>query len=225
MNGFGVIFDMDGVLVDSYEAHFESWRRMLQPRGLEMTRDEFNSSFGQTCREIIRRVYGRHATDEAAVIAWDTQKEATYRAILCEKFPAMDGAIDLIRQLHDARCALAVGSSGPAENVAVVLEQLGAQPYFAATVDAGQIRLGKPHPEVFLKAAEKLGLPPSRCAVVEDSPHGIEAARRAGMAAVALVGTAARDRLAERAHLVVGSLRELTPQLFRDVITALKNGG
>ena len=213
-----VIFDMDGVLVDSYEAHFASWNRMLRTKGLEMSHDDFAATFGRTSREIIRQFWPDAAGDDATVAAWDAEKEAAYRAILREHFPAMDGAAELIAALHEAGFALAIGSSGPPENVQVVLECLPHGELFDAKVTGRDVTHGKPHPEVFQKAAAKLGVEPARCAVVEDAPAGVEAALRAGMTPVALTGTAERAKLAEKAAIVVDSLRELSPELLREWI-------
>ena len=218
-NDYGVIFDMDGVLVDSYEAHYQSWVRMARSRGWEMTRQQFKATFGRVSRDIIQRLWGDQVSGEE-IPAIDDRKEEEYRAILREHFPEMDGAADLVRALHGAGFRLAVGSSGPKPNVETVIDRLpgGAGQCFDAYVHAMDVTHGKPHPEVFLKAAEKLRLPPRRCAVIEDSLMGLEAARRAEMIAIGLIGTARREQLAELAHVVVDSLRELTPQRVRELI-------
>jgi len=210
MNRRGVIFDMDGVLVDSYRAHFDSWRRMAAERGLEMRREQFAATFGRTSREIIHELWGERV-DEGDIPEMDARKEQIYRDILRADFPEMDGAGELIAALHEAGFALAIGSSGPRENVAATLECLPGGEHISACVDGSKVHRGKPDPEVFLKAAEKLDLPPDRCVVVEDAPAGIEAARRAGMAAIGLTGTATPEQLAA-ADLVIDSLRELSPQ-------------
>ena len=217
MTDKGVIFDMDGVLVDSYRAHFASWCRMGAERGLELTEPQFAAMFGRTTRDIIQAVWaGQFADDEIPL--WDARKEAHYREIIEADFPEMDGAGELLAALCEAGAAMAVGSSGPPENVAVVLNCLPHADSITATVTGAEVTRGKPEPEVFLTAAEKLGIPPARCAVVEDAPAGVEAARRAGMAAVAITGTAPRETLAARAHLVVDSLRELTPLILANLI-------
>jgi len=212
MRGCGVIFDMDGVLVDSYRAHLESWRRSAQARGTDITEQQFAESFGRTSRDIIRLLWPDKVATDRDVARWDADKEAAYREILREDFPEMDGAGDLIAALDQAGFVMAIGSSGPPENVRTILECLPNADRIAATVDGTQVTHGKPHPEVFLKAAAKIGIEPPNCAVLEDAPAGVEAARRAGMAAIALTGTAPRERFIERAHVVVGSLRELTPE-------------
>jgi beta-phosphoglucomutase len=202
-----VIFDVDGVLVDSYDAHMRSWLLMGREHGLTITEEQFASTFGQTSREIIKRFWGSDLSREYAE-ALDARKEAIYRDLIRERFPAMDGSVELIDALADAGFRLAVGSSGPPENVELTLDCLGRASRFNAVVTGRDVTRGKPDPQVFQIAAERLGLPLERCIVVEDAPVGITAARAAGMASVALVGTVAADRLGE-ADLVVRSLREL----------------
>ena len=216
MDPMGVIFDMDGVLVDSYQAHFESWCGLAARHGVEMAEQQFMHGFGKTSREIISELWGDVAS-QADIPAWDAEKEALYRRQLRTHFPEMDGASELIRALHEAGFAMAIGSSGPPENVAVVAECLPSGGLIAATVNGHDVDRGKPAPDVFLRAAEMLNLPPRRCLVVEDAPVGVTAARRANMAVVAITGTVDRAKLAE-ADRVVDSLREVTPAIVAELI-------
>jgi beta-phosphoglucomutase len=222
MPQLAVIFDMDGVLVDSYHAHFESWRRLYGELGITYTEAAFAADFGRTSRDILRRTLGDALTDNH-VRELDDRKEALYRDILRANFPAMDGATELINALAADGFRLAVGSSGPPENVALVLERLQGGEKIDVVVTGADVTRGKPDPQVFQIAAERLGVPPSACAVVEDAVHGVEAARRAEMAAIALTGTAHRDQLTA-AELVVESLRELTPGSIRELIRARRAG-
>jgi len=212
-----VIFDADGVLVDSYRAHFEAWQAMGRELGIDLAQETFAASFGRRNEDMMPALWGE-AVAEADIPAWSNWKEATYREILLRDFPAMDGARDLIDALRAAGFRLAVGSSGPPENVAVCLRGLECAGAFDAAVDGSEVTRGKPEPEVFLTAAEKLGLAPGRCAVVEDAVAGVEAAKRAGMAAVGLTGTARREALAPRADRVVDSLRALSPETLAALI-------
>lgn len=217
-NNLGVIFDVDGVLVDSYRAHLESWRQTAVEYGLMMTDADFARTFGRTSREIIQHLWpGRF--DDAEVRAFDTQKELLYRELLRDHFPAMPGAGDLIGALHEAGFRLAIGSSGPPENVALVKQAIPHGRWITATVNGMDVQRGKPDPEVFLIAAKRLGLEPNRCAVVEDAPAGLQAARRAGMIAIGLTGTAGREVLAAHAHLVVDCLSGLTPEIFYQLLS------
>jgi len=212
MNRRAVIFDVDGVLVDSFGAHLEAWRRVAKRIGRTISEDPFAATFGRRNPDIIRTIWPDAVPDDQ-IEALGDWKEAQYRQILGRHFPAKDGAAELLDALKAAGFALAIGSSGPPENIQAVLEGLGRAHLFDAIVNGTEVAVGKPHPEVFLKAAEKLGIGPRLCAVIEDAPAGIEAARRAGMAPIGLSGTVPRQALeAAGAWQVIESLRDLSPE-------------
>jgi HAD superfamily hydrolase (TIGR01509 family) len=219
MSDVAVIFDMDGVLVDSYAAHFQSWQKLYGELGIEYSEAAFAADFGRTGRDILLRRLAENLTD-ARFREIDGRKEGYYRDVIRENFPAMDGAEELIAALADDGFRLAIGSSGPPENVQLVLEKLRNGKRIAATVTGVDVTRGKPDPQVFLLAADRLGVPPSFCAVIEDAVHGVTAARQAGMAAIALTGTSTREELAA-ADLVVDSLRELSPDRIRELIVRI----
>ncbi|MDG2308288.1 MAG: HAD family phosphatase [Candidatus Binatia bacterium] len=204
-----VIFDMDGVLVDSFAPHRDSWLRAAREAGVEMTPEQFATTFGRTSREIIRRFWG-DGLDDDAMRAIDDHKEALYRDMVRDDFPTMDGAVELIDALRDAGFRIAIGSSGPPENIELSVECLDRADCFEAVVTGYDVTHGKPNPEVFRLAGERLGVPKERCVVIEDAVAGVAAANAAGMASIALTGTTTRDALAS-ASLVVDSLRELSP--------------
>ena len=156
-----VIFDMDGVLVDSYAAHQESWRRLAAERGYQLTPQQFAATFGRTSREIIEQLWGDAQLPAAEIARLDDLKEAYYRDIVRVDFPAMDGAVELIDALSAAGIQLAVGSSGPPENVELVLDKLERAEKFSASVTGMDVTRGKPDPQVFQIAAERMELPAS----------------------------------------------------------------
>ena len=211
----GVIFDMDGVLVDSGPAHHESWQMLARKHGLDVSAERFHQTFGRTSRDIIRTIWGESTTDEQ-VRRLDEEKEALYRALISQHVPLMPGCRKLLARLENAGLLLAVATSGPPENLEFVLSEGLIANYFEATVDGFEIARGKPAPDGFLLAAERLGLLPASCVVVEDAPVGIESARAAGMPAIGLVGTHPAETLqaAGAAH-VVQRLDEITPELLR----------
>ncbi len=208
---------MDGVLVDSYHAHFESWQRVAAEEGVTYTEKDFAWSFGRTSREIIRGTWGRADYSDDRIRAIDARKEAYFREIIGRAFPIMDGAKELIDALGRAGFLVAVGSSAPPENVALVLDRLGGADRFAAVVNGMDVRRGKPDPQVFLLAAARADAQPARCVVIEDARPGIEAAKRAGMASVALVSTGRHedDFRPVQPDLIVRSLRELDPAVLK----------
>jgi len=213
-----VIFDMDGVLVDTYAAHYESWQRMARRDGLDFTREDFAATFGRTSREIIAHFWGDGRYSEAQMAELDDLKEAALREIIAADFPAMPGARELLDELHASAVKLAVGSSGPAENVDLVLERLDARRLFDAIVTADDVTRGKPDPQVFLIAAEKLAIAPQRCVVVEDARQGVEAAKAAGMSCVGMLSTGRTAESLRAADMLISSLGELSADVVRNLI-------
>jgi len=211
----GVILDMDGVLVDSYHAHLESWRRLAREISARVTEQQFAATFGRTSRDIIRELFDR--TDDAEIAELDARKEALYRELITGHVPAMPGARDLVNALHAAGFRLAVGSSGPPENVNLVCREMELDAYIDAKVTGHDVTRGKPDPQVFQRAAQRLSLLPAHCVVIEDAPAGIEAAHRAGMRAIALVGSHGADALSH-ADRAVTSLTELNPQIINTML-------
>ncbi len=215
-----VIFDMDGVLVDSYRAHWQSWHFMADELGKGLTEPQFVTTFGRTSREIIAEHWGADCLSPEEIAEFDRRKEALYREIVAHDFPAMEGAGELIRALSAAGFRLAVGSSGPPENVALAVERLGAQSYFQTLVTGKDVTRGKPDPQVFLTAAQRLNVAPADCAVIEDAPVGIEAANAAGMTSIALLSTGHTAESVTAAKLIVKSLQELSPERIGALIDA-----
>ena len=213
-----VIFDMDGVLVDSYQAHFESWRAVAAEEGLAITEAQFATTFGCTSREIIAAMWGKGHYDDGQIAALDERKEAAFRQIIEADFPVMPGATQLLRSLHGAGFALAVGSSGPPENIDLVLDRLEARALFSAVVTGMDVTRGKPDPQVFQIASERLAVPPARCAVVEDAPPGVAAANAAGMTSIGFASTGRTPQQLSDADLTITSLGELSPEIVRSLV-------
>lgn len=214
------IFDVDGVLVDSFDAHFHSWRQLAAETGVTFNQRDFAATFGRTSRDIIARFWPVNPSDERTIAQLDQRKEAIYRSIVESDFPAMDGATELIQSLHRAGFAIALGSSGPPANIELAIERLTVRDFINTVVTGSDVRRGKPDPEVFLTAAQRLSIPPNKCVVVEDAPAGIVAAHAGGMAAVALLSRGhRREDFAEHPpDLFVQSLRDLSAARLTDLI-------
>src|SRR5580693_8732931 len=188
MQQAGVIFDMDGVLVMSEQAHWESWKVAAQKRGVRLDYPTFLSCFGRINADCIKILFGPGTSaGESDEIA--DEKEMAFREIVRKNVPLAPGVVPMLEELRRRGVKLAVGSSGPAENVNLILGAGGIGQYFDAVVNGGEVKRGKPAPDVFLLAAEKLGVPTGRCAVIEDAPAGIRAAVAAGMMAIGVATT------------------------------------
>ena len=212
---FGVIFDMDGVLVDSYESHFITWRDSCRRHGRDCTEAEFLIGFGRTSREFIRETW-ENPPDDQWIAAFDAEKEQRYRDHITLSFPAMPGARELIHALHSAGIPMAIGSSGPPENVHEIVRQLQVDEQIRVRISGADVVRGKPHPDVFLKAAAGIGIPPARCVVLEDAPVGVEAALAAGMKCLGVISAGRTAAQLEHAHQQVhDNLLTVTVDLLR----------
>lgn len=212
----GVIFDVDGVLVDSYTAHFHSWLALADERSCHrMTEDEFRATFGRTSRETITQLWTGTPLTAEEISELDDRKEQLFREMLHADFQPIPGAIELIGALTEFGFGIAAGSSGPPENVYLVLDELGCRDQFDAVITGVDVSQGKPHPEVFLRCAENLQLPPPRCAVIEDAVVGVAAANRAECVSIALVVEGRDMSLFGEADHVVRQLDALSPELIR----------
>jgi len=183
------IFDMDGTIVDNMAFHTESWLAFFARRGKTYDPDAFfRETAGAQAREILRERLGAAIPDdEIAVLA--QEKDVLYRDIYAPHRAAIRGFEGFVAQARDAGVKLAVATSAPPANIVFTLDDLDLRRHFDAVVGAADVARGKPHPDVFLKAADKLGVPPADCIVFEDAPMGVEAARRAGMKAVVITTT------------------------------------
>jgi beta-phosphoglucomutase family hydrolase len=206
---WGAIFDWDGVVIDSSQHHEESWERLAREEGRLLPEGHFKRGFGMKNEVIIPELLG-WTSELDAVRRLSLRKEALYREVTREiGLKALPGVETWLRRLEAAGIPCAVGSSTHRENIALALELIGLAGYFRAVVSSEDVSHGKPDPEVFLKAAEKLGIEPARCVVFEDAHVGIAAARNAGMRVVAVASTHPIAELSE-ADMAVERLDELS---------------
>ncbi len=223
------IFDLDGTLVDSFEAHWEAWHGMCARHGVPLTRERFVRSFGMRNDQIVPmywREEGKVPPDAAAAERCADHKEELYRASIAARFPAMPGGRALLERMRAAGWRLAVGTSGPPENLRVAVEGLQAQHLFDAQVCGLDVPRGKPAPDIFLKAAELLGVPPAQCVVVEDAVPGIQAAHAAGMPCVALCSAGHTHAELAAADLVIDHFDQLSLASLRSLVAAgARRGG
>jgi len=209
-----VLWDMDGTLVDSAEYHWQAWRDTMAREGSPITHEQFLATFGQRNDSILRQWLGEKATPDVIQRLGDT-KEALYRQHVRERgITSLPGVSDWLQRLHKQGWRQAIASAAPRANVETILQVLGAGDCFEQIVSAEDVHRGKPDPEVFLVAAAKLGVPPARCIVVEDAPHGIEAARAAGMKSIGVN----RDGNLLKADVVIPSLDRLPPNAFDSLL-------
>ncbi len=182
--GYGIVFDMDGVIVDNGEFHRMAWERFSRKYGVE-DRLDHAALFGRSNDAYLAALFGEGLSLET-LASYAEEKEQIYRHLYRGNVKPMPGLLAFLDQAMASGAIFALATSAPRLNADFVLGELGIKDLFRVIVDAGMITHGKPEPEIFLKAAALLETKTARCVVIEDSVHGLEAARRAGMAAICL---------------------------------------
>lgn len=203
-----IIWDLDGVIVNTAPYHLEAWQVTFRKRGVEFTEDDFRHSFGLRNDTILASISGGEISPNE-ISSISSEKEETFRRLIGQDINPLPGAIELLKSLAEAGFQLALASSTPVENIQLVTESLGIKNYFRCIICAGDVSEGKPDPQVFLLAARGLGVEPVNCIVIEDAVAGVTAARRAGMRCLAVTTTHPRTSLNE-ADLIVDTLESVT---------------
>ena len=208
-----VLWDLDGTLIDSRAHHWRAWRETMEAESIRLTEAQFDASFGRRNEEILSGWLGADA-DDARVERVGEAKEVRYRELVraCG-VSVLPGAAGWVRRLRTAEWRQAIASSAPRANIEVILSGLAFGEAFDAWVSAEDVTEGKPDPEVFVVAAERLGVTPERCVVVEDAAAGIEAARRAGMSCIGVGGVRVAD-----ADVTVPTLNALPGAVFERLL-------
>jgi len=211
---FAVIWDMDGTLVDTAELHFAAWKALAEEKYLSpFTRANFKATFGKRNPDIIRQLYGV-GFSEREIAEWGDRKEEHYKAAARQQgVKPLPGVRPLLQNLKNAGFRQAVGSSAPRGNLNLILKLTNLESFFDTLVSMEDTQRGKPDPQVFLVAAERLNVSPDRCVVVEDALAGVQAAKAGGMKCIAVdfVGHHGEPAFTRAgADLVVGTLEEVS---------------
>ena len=207
-----VIFDMDGVIVDSLMVHYSAYVDIFKRHGIEFDYDSYLSYTGTPSMEMLEHVFTKHG------------KKADIKALSFEKFGVVeknvdkvkpvDGIHDLLKRLHQAKFKMAVATGAHRAFVDLVLKQVGIVDYFQAIVTLENVKKGKPDPEVFLIAANAIGVEPEDCIVLEDGKNGMVAAKKAGMRCIGLVDDKKKEYPCD---VKVETLSEITVDLINDM--------
>lgn len=219
MKTAALILDMDGTMVDSMPAHGRSWETFTKRHGVDMSVEEvLRKTTGKTGVECIRILMGDDVGDEDAKRLID-EKEALYREYFAKDFREVAGFARFAALAQQRGLKLAVATAGDKNNIAFVLERLQLAKRPEAIVGGDEGIAGKPEPDLFLEAARRVGAKPQECIVFEDAPFGIEAARRAGMRAVAICSTHAPEELA--GPHVIAQVRDYEQLMKTDFLESL----
>ena len=209
-----VIWDLDGVIIDSADEHRRAWQRLARETHITFTDADFWATFGKRNDDIIPLHWGNVSKEQLQALA--DRKELYFREFIREAAAPLPGSMELMRGLHEAGFPQALASSTPIENIQLIRILLNLDQYLSALVTGEAVARGKPAPDIFLKAANELHMLPPICLVIEDAVAGVQAALAAGMRCIAVTGN--RDLPGLRAaDLVVRDLTELDVERVRSI--------
>ncbi len=190
-----VIFDLDGTLLDNNSFHRKTWEAYLQKMGKTISEEEFNAHLnGRTNKDAVEYIYGRKMSEEEST-KYTLEKEALYREIYKPFIKPVTGLINFLEILNQKNIPMAIATSGIQPNIDFMFENIPIKKYFKEIVNSSHITNGKPHPEIYLKVASLLNVPPKNCLVFEDAVVGINSAKAAGMKVIAVATTQTKEEL------------------------------
>jgi beta-phosphoglucomutase len=192
-----VIFDMDGVLIDSVHYHYLSWKRLINQYGKDISEPDFRAKLsGRPATDTIRILLGKQVKEEE-IEKFASQKETWFRSLMEQDFREVPGATEFIILLKKAKFKLAIATSADKENLAFNMRHLQIERYLDLIMTADHITHPKPHPEIYLKTAEKLGVSLEECIVFEDSKSGVASAKAAGMKVILVMTSHAKEEFSD----------------------------
>ena len=205
-----VLFDMDGVIVDTEPLHRKAYFLMFKDMGIHVTEQMYTSYTGQSTLNICKQLVGHFNldTDPKKLVAIK-RKHFKYLFENDTSLQLLDGVLDLIKNYHDNGLTLVLASSASMPNINRIFERFNLDQYFVAKLSGADLKQSKPHPEIFIKAAKASGHPKKNCMVIEDSSNGIKAANGAGIFVVGYDSTHSTDQDYSKADKVVSSFSEL----------------
>lgn len=218
MAEFGILFDMDGVLVNNNQYHYQAWKAICEkynkPIDKDIYRDKMN---GRTLKALVSFIFDGEQSLEITT-AIGQEKEALYRSLYQPYLEPSSALFPILSSAFDMGIPMVVGTSAPKENVKFIIDGLGIGHYFKSVLDDRSVDVGKPDPEIYTKCANAAGLPNDKCVVIEDAVSGLKAGKAAGSKTIALTTSHPREEL--NADLVIDSFSELDLNKIKELIVS-----
>ncbi|MBN2043043.1 MAG: HAD family phosphatase [Candidatus Aenigmarchaeota archaeon] len=209
-----IIFDMDGVLLDSVPQHRQAFAEVFRDVGVHVSNDDFREVSGMTTPDIIRNIAKKHGMEvDVEVMSEKKDKKALEK--ISKDMRIFDGVRDVVKNLRNNGFRIGFASSSDKSVIDHFMEKGGLKGMFDSVVMGIDLHRSKPDPEVFLLATEKMGSRPESSVVVEDARNGIIAAKRARMKCIAIKNDFIRPEDIKKADVIVNSIKEITPEMIR----------
>ena len=216
MKDYAFIFDMDGVIVDSNPYHKTALQQFCAKHGHPLTEEQLRTKiYGRTNKEWIAQLFGQITPEQ--VTAYSDEKEAIFRELFKNDIRPTKGLIQFLEALNASTIPRAIGTSAPRANVDFTLSRTGTTRYFSVILDESNVNHGKPNPEIYLKVAQALNLPPQRCVVIEDSLSGVAAGKEAGSKVIGITTTHSKQELWST-DMVIDHFEGLEPKNILDTL-------
>lgn len=216
MRDFAIIFDMDGVIVDTNTFHKKAIHQFCRKYGFELTEEQLRTSvYGRTNKDWITNLFG--TLSENQLQAYADEKEQLFRELYAPYIKPVKGLVAFLEKLVNASISRAIATSAPRANVDFVLDKTMLGKYFNTILDERMVTHGKPNPEIYLKTARALGFPNDRCIVIEDSLSGVTAGVKSGSKVIGITTTHTREELTE-ASFVINDFDELSLSDLTDIL-------
>ncbi len=213
---FAVIFDMDGVIVDTNPFHKETINQFCTKYGFRLTEEKLrNKIYGRTNREWITNLFGTLTEEQLQAYAFE--KEQLFRDVYAQYIKPVKGLLSFLDLLEQNNIPRSIATSAPRANVDFVLKGTGIGKYFEVILDESMVTHGKPHPEIYLKSAQALGLPSNQCIVIEDSLSGILAGKASGAHVIGITTTHTKEEM-NNTDLVIDDFQNLTLNQLTSII-------
>ncbi len=211
-----VIFDLDGTLIDNNAYHIEAWKFFYDKIGKPFSKEDYTKNInGRINSDIFNYIFNANLSADV-IDKYSNEKEALYRKIYQPHIKPIDGLIKFLDVLEKEKIPKAIATSGITPNINFMFEHVPIKKYYAQVIDASQITKGKPHPEIFLKAAASVNADPKNCIAFEDSVAGIRSAKAAGMKAIGLTTTHTAEEIKE-ADFIITNYTEISLTKLREL--------
>lgn len=210
-----VIFDMDGVIIDSEPLHLEVCIDLFKKLGLNFCEKEYSTFIGVSNTSMWTTLKEKYNLKQSLEELVEIQAKANLDCIKGKDISPIAGVRELLSELKSNNIKIALASSSPVEGIELVLSKFNIREYFSDVVSGEGLKRGKPAPDIFLKAAELIGIEPENCAVVEDSNHGVSAAKAAGMKCLGFQNTNSGNQDISKADVIVNTMREVNLCLLK----------
>ena len=212
----GIAFDLDGTLIDNNKYHIESWQVFYKKRGWQLTNETYNTYFnGKTNKDVLNFIYKKELSAED-IKQFTNEKESLYREIYAPFIQPIEGLLQLLKSLKQAEIPMVMATSGIPDNIEFLFKHIDIKKYFKDIINFTHIKNGKPDPEIYQLAVQKLEIPANNCIAFEDAFSGIQSAKTAGLKVVALTTTHQKNEL-KNVDLIIDNYSQINIQQLYDL--------